>query len=85
MDENEAAELYDDLMDMFSGRKYHRLVINAKDPKTEIYVADTEGNLVFKAIGKADESLATGYYDIHFGIKGEKRRTRLSSMTEVNE
>jgi len=85
MTESEAEELYMDLMDSFSGRQYHRLIINAKDPTTDIYVADTEGNLVFKATGKADESLAKGYYDVHFGIKGEKRRVRLSCATEVNE
>jgi hypothetical protein len=85
MTEEEAGEFYGDLMDTFSGRTHHRLIVTAKDPATEIFVADTEGNLVVKAVGRLEESLATGYYDVHFGIKGERRRTRLSCATEVQE
>ena len=69
----------------FKNRVYHKLVITAKDPKTDIYVADTEGALVFKATGKADEGLIKGYYDIHFGRHGPKRRIHLTCTKEVNE
>lgn len=69
----------------FSRRIYHRLFIVANNPTTEIYVADTEGNLVVKATGKLDESLAEGFYDIHFGIKGEPHRIHLTDSKEVKE
>ena len=66
-------------------RTYHRLVITAKNPKTAIYVADTEGNLVFKATGRADEGLIPDFYDIHFGIFGKKRRINLTASLEIEE
>jgi hypothetical protein len=69
----------------FKNRIYHHLVITAKDPNTDIYVADTEGNLVFKATGKADEGLIPDFYDIHFGIHGKRRRINLTASLEIEE
>ncbi len=77
--------LYCDLMDSFSGRTHHRLLAVAKDPSTEVYVADEKGHLVVKGIGKVDEMLATGYYDVHFGIKGQLHNVRLSCFREIKE
>jgi hypothetical protein len=70
---------------MFSSRTYHRLIITAKDSTTDIYVADKEGNLVFKATGKCDEGLIPDFYDVHFGIHGKKRRISLTASLEIEE
>lgn len=62
--------------------KYVKLVIEAKNPETDIWVADDEGNLVQKEIGRMDTSLMPGNYVVHFGLKNEGMKFSLLSTLD---
>ena len=48
-------------------RIYKKLTITAKHPTTEIFIDDTEGNLVQTEVGRLETKLVQGVYDIFFG------------------
>lgn len=47
---------------------YHRLVIAASSPSTEIWLGDDAGHLVQKEIGELTTSLLPGNYVVEFGL-----------------
>lgn len=47
---------------------YHRLVITAAQPGTEIWLGDDEGHFVQKAVGELRTSLLSGDYVVEFGL-----------------
>jgi hypothetical protein len=51
-----------------SERVYHRLLIRATDPDTDIWLADNQGFLVQKEIGVLDTRLLPGDYAVEFGL-----------------
>lgn len=50
---------------------YKKLIIRATDPKTDIWLADDDGNLVQKEVGEMKTSLLKGKYVVHFGLKSK--------------
>lgn len=70
----------------YDGPAYFFLEVQTKDPSGEIYIADVEGNLVVKAVGRFAEPLkANEEYDIRFGSKGKPFRILLQNTTLVKE
>lgn len=65
--------------------QYKMLSITATKPKTIIYLADEDGNLVDQQTGIMMTSVAPGTYFVHFGKKGEKRRIDLTCDMELKE
>jgi hypothetical protein len=57
----------------------------AVDPKTIIYVADEEDNLVQQETGYMDTSLVPGRYLIYFGIKSKPRKIDLINDIKIEE
>lgn len=49
-------------------RVYHKLVIVASSPGTEIWLSDDAGHLVQKEIGELKTSLLPGNYVVEFGL-----------------
>ena len=47
---------------------YHKLVIAASSPGTEIWLGDDAGHLVQKEIGELKTSLLPGNYVVEFGL-----------------
>lgn len=47
---------------------YHKLVIVASSPDTEIWLGDDAGHLVQKEIGELKTSLLPGNYVVEFGL-----------------
>jgi hypothetical protein len=47
---------------------YHRLVIRASRPETEIWLGDDAGHLVQKAVGELRTSVMPGDYVVEFGL-----------------
>jgi hypothetical protein len=47
--------------------RYHRLIIRAS-PRTDIWLADSDGHLVQKERGTLDTSLLAGDYVVEFGL-----------------
>jgi len=47
---------------------YHKLVILASSPTTEIWLGDDAGYLVQKEIGEMRTSLLAGHYVVEFGL-----------------
>ena len=47
---------------------YHKLVITASSPSTEIWLGDDAGHLVQKEIGELQTSLLPGNYVVEFGL-----------------
>lgn len=45
---------------------YHRLVITAANPTTEVWLGDDEGMFVAKGVGVLDEGLMPGDYVVNF-------------------
>lgn len=45
---------------------YHRLVITATEPTTEVWLGDDEGMFVAKGVGVLDEGLMPGDYVVNF-------------------
>ena len=66
-------------------KQYHRLVIEACDPRTNIWLADHEGNLVQKEVGRMDTSLLPGTYTVEFGLGTRRRVIDLRRDTEYRE
>jgi hypothetical protein len=64
---------------------YRSLQIKAFDPKTIIYVADEENNLVQQEIGYMHTSLVPGRYLIYFGIKSVPRKIDLVTDIKIEE
>lgn len=65
--------------------QYKFLQITSIDPKTTIYLTDTEENLVSQANGQLDVDVAPGTYVIHFGLKGYKKTIQLTKDTQIHE
>jgi hypothetical protein len=57
-------------------KTYHRLVIKAPRA-TDIWLSDTDGDLVQKETGKMDTNLLPGDYFVQLGLDGEKLPVRL--------
>jgi hypothetical protein len=66
-------------------KTYKRLLIIARDPATEIWVGDDEGNFVQTELGKMDTSLLPGRYTIEFGLGAIKRFVDLQQDVEIHE
>lgn len=49
-------------------QKYHKLVIVASSPETDIWLADDAGHLVQKERGELKTSLLPGDYVVEFGL-----------------
>jgi len=47
---------------------YHKLVILASTPATEIWLGDDAGHLVQKEAGEMRTSLLAGHYTVEFGL-----------------
>lgn len=47
---------------------YHKLVILAASPDTDIWLADDCGHLVQKEVGELRTSLLPGHYVVEFGL-----------------
>ncbi len=84
-------DLYDGLVNTFSGRTHHRLLVIAREPTTSIFISDHQGNLVARSVGRFDEQLEKGHYNVQFGTGngfapfGPKRKIRLWSGTQIDE
>lgn len=51
-------------------REYHRLVIDASSPDTDIWLGDHNGHLVLKAVGTLRADLLPGKYTVSFTLGG---------------
>jgi hypothetical protein len=49
-------------------RIYHKLVILASSPATQIWLGDDAGHLVQKGVGELRTSLLPGHYVVSFGL-----------------
>jgi hypothetical protein len=65
--------------------RHKSLQITAFDPKTIIYVADEEDNLVQQEIGYMHTSLVPGRYLVYFGIKSNPRKINLVNDLKIEE
>lgn len=66
-------------------RIYHRLVIKAKSAATEIWLADTRGFLVEKAVGELEISLMPDTYVVEFGLGTTNYPISLDKPLELTE
>lgn len=64
-------------------RIYHKLTIKAVDPKTDIWLADEDGNLVQQEDGEMKTSILPGTYFVHFGLKSEGIKIDLQEDCEI--
>lgn len=64
---------------------YHRLVIEATEPETEIWLAGDEGFLVQKEIGTLDSHLLPGTYTVEFGLGAPPYEIRLAGGARLTE
>lgn len=65
--QNEISELLDEAMCNDGGVKYFEVVIVARSPKTDIWLAH-EGHLVQKSDGVLETSILPGDYTVEFGL-----------------
>ena len=64
---------------------YKNLLIKAIDPKTKIWLADDEGNLVQMEIGEMKTSILRGKYAVHFGLGSKGVPINLIEDQEIVE
>ncbi len=65
--------------------KYKRLVVVARDPQTDIWIGDDEGNFVQKANGRLETHLLPGSYIVEFGLGKKQHWIELSEDVEFTE
>jgi hypothetical protein len=64
---------------------YKKLTITADDPRTRIFVIDTEGYLVQAEVGRMETTLLQGSYDVRFGDAPPLIRVHLDDDVELHE
>ena len=74
-----------DALPEYDPKDYKSLEITAKDPKTEIWVGDEEGNFVQKEVGRLWTRLLPGKYTVSFGLKNTRHSFELKESTELFE
>lgn len=63
--------------------KYKSLIIDALQPKTEIWLGDDEGYFVQKETGRMNTSLLPGKYAVQFGLGRTKYEFDLNDDLEI--
>ena len=64
---------------------YHRLVIAASRPDTEIWLGDNEGHFVQKAVGELRTSLLSGEDVVEFGLGTQTYPVALSAPARYTQ
>ena len=64
---------------------YHRLVISAARPETEIWLGDDEGHFVQKAVGELRTDLMSGDYVVEFGLGTQTYPVALPAPARVTQ
>ena len=65
--------------------KYHRLIVVAAEPTTEISIGDDHGHLVQKECGRMDTSLLPGSYTVEFGRGASQYDLELSADVRLTQ
>lgn len=64
---------------------YYRLIAEARDLDTQVWLGDDEGHLVATQIGKLDGRFKPGLYTVEFGLGNRKYRLRLNRDIYIHE
>lgn len=64
---------------------YHRLVITASSPDTEVWLGDDEGHFVQTAVGELRTSVLAGSYVVEFALGGPTYPIRLDEPSTYTQ
>lgn len=64
---------------------YHRLIIDAEAPTTEIWLGDDKGFLVSKSVGRLTIGIKPGYYMVEFTLGGLCYPLRINADQHLSE
>ena len=68
-----------------SKQMYHKLVIEASNESTEIWLGDDEGHFVQKGVSVLNTSLLPGNYIVQFGLGSDAYPIKLDNDKKITE